>query len=82
MRSNIWFLLERGYSRREILEEMQIVYGDECASRSTVYRWVERLRMGGIPSEVLKSRVRMRIQKDRVRMRISSFVFVMVYLLN
>ena len=32
--------------------------------------------------EGLKSRVRMRIEKGRVRMRISSFVFVMIYLLN
>ena len=46
MRSNIWFLLDRGYSRREILEEMQIVYGDEYPSRSTVYRWVERFEDG------------------------------------
>ena len=30
MSNNIWLLLERGYSRRGILEEMQIVYGDEC----------------------------------------------------
>ena len=44
--NNIWFLLERGYSRREILEEMQIVYGGECPSRSTVYRWVERFEDG------------------------------------
>ena len=46
IRSNIWFLLKRGYSRREILEEVQIVYGDECPSRSTVYRWVERFEDG------------------------------------
>ena len=45
-RNTIWFLHEQGKSRREILEEMRIVYGDEWPSRPTVYKWIERFEEG------------------------------------
>ena len=45
-RYTIWFLYEQGKSRREILEVMRMVYGDECPFRPTVYKWIERFEEG------------------------------------
>ena len=42
----IWFLLQKGKSRREILDEMHDVYGGDCPSRSTIYKWIERFEDG------------------------------------
>ena len=46
LRNTIRFLNEQWKSRREILEEMCMVHGDECPSRPTAYKWIERFEEG------------------------------------
>ena len=46
IRNIIWLLHEQRGSRREILEEIRMVYADECPSRPTVYKWIERFEEG------------------------------------
>ena len=45
-RNTIWFLHEQGKSRREILEEMRMVYRDERPSRPTIYKGIKRFEEG------------------------------------
>lgn len=45
-RSVIRFLFLKGKSREEIIAELSAVYGDECPSKATIYRWFNSFRDG------------------------------------
>ena len=42
---NLFFYMNKG-NQTEILEEIRMAYGNECPSRPTVYKWIERFEEG------------------------------------
>ena len=45
-RQIFWYLWKKGETGSYILREMQDIFGDECPSKATIYRWIERFDNG------------------------------------
>ncbi|KAI6653920.1 Histone-lysine N-methyltransferase SETMAR-like [Oopsacas minuta] len=45
-RQIIWYLWKKRKTGSYILREMQDIFGDECPSKATIYRWIERFDNG------------------------------------
>ncbi|KAI6658757.1 Transposase [Oopsacas minuta] len=45
-RQIIWYMWKKGKTGSYILREMQDIFGDECPSNATIYRWIERFDNG------------------------------------
>jgi hypothetical protein len=45
-RTNIKFLVKLGKNGKEILQVLEIVYGESAMKRRTVYKWVDRFKEG------------------------------------
>ena len=43
----IWYQLKKGKTGTYILSEIQDIFGDQCPSKATIYRWIERFDNGG-----------------------------------
>ena len=45
-RTNIKFLVKLGKNGQEILQMLEMVYGESAMTRRTVYKWVDRFKEG------------------------------------
>ena len=45
-RTNIKFLVKLGKNGEEILQMLEMVYGESAMKRGTVYKWVDRFKEG------------------------------------
>ena len=70
-RANIIFWIKLGKTAAETVELMRQVYGDNCLSRSQIYRWCARFKNGveTIEDEAGPGRTFLFVTRDSLRKR-------------